>query len=431
MPAPILVQQAYVQSNIGYANIALTSRAPTVGNSLFLICAGYNGGSPVNIPQGGWTLLAFHQDHVFNQTTVLRKTVTDADISGGIGVTYTIANVSDIQTFTLWEISGTPNVTLNHGYDGGHNGTPYVTVNTDRSYDPAHTLRAVFIELDQRGPLRTATPRAWSHVSPTFFFDASYAFHATNVWLIPADSGSPGTVTYDRNIQDPVWLDIAFTNPVPQIIQGAYAQVDRASATLNLPNTPSYGNKLFLLVIGFGARVPTPTGYREHGHYPFYNNNGFTVFTKEINSTSEPRSVTVGPVGDTYMFMLLEMRRVDILLVDGGQSGGGNTSLVTTKSLSLADPSSVRLLIHEWDQRGPTPVTPQGYFNLLGSDTAFVSPTLFPYHGCAIYLVPPSISGVQSLALEGGSAYLPVHLDLIFTGSVAVGRLQRQAIWWD
>jgi hypothetical protein len=190
--------------------------------------------------------------------------------------------------------------------------------------------------------------------------------------------------------------------------QSAFAHSSGGAFSLVLGTTPTVGNLLVLVAVGYSP-PPTPPP-------------GFVTYISDNNTTATNQGVYVGyrivqaGDGQTYTFST-SSNTTSAFLIDTAASGitatlmaGGAASSISTSAL-VADPTtSLRLLIAEWDNTSLYPTnTPVG--GTLWSPTSWYGPIDSYYHGAAVWAIPDTTVGVQTITLSG-PANNSVLLDL-------------------
>lgn len=389
---PYICQSAFAQTT---ASVTLSlPLAPTVGNTLCLIASGFAGS--FTIPSGFSQVVS--NTGTYNQTWLFTKLVTSADASN---YSYTLSGMSDIHMFALLEVSGQPIITSSFGTSSGSNPLTTASLAAKGRYD---TMRLLVYEWDQRGPMPSTAPNNYTQVSPTSFVDPGvYSYHASVIYQIPSTASGVQNLPMSGSCNYPVWMDLSFTAPGPQVIQNDVKTVQDPSIpmTFTLQNNVTPGNFLLMAVYGPDTNYRAPPGFS----VPISGgSSGNTVsYCYKTATASDGNSFSIGCNSGVYDFQLLEISGgAPPASVAKGTCTISGSRITAGSTVISGDASSLLILLFGWRERDLLPTTPKAFFDAEYGRDYFTSSHWAPNNSCNMYFTPPIWNGqAQSLVLSG------------------------------
>jgi hypothetical protein len=222
----------------------------------------------------------------------------------------------------------------------------------------------------------------------------------------------------------------------PSIVQSAFARGSSSSLTATLGSSPTVGNMLLFVLLGdptHGNTSSSPTSPSGVALYDsgFVSNYEQVFFYEREVQSGDGTSWTFTGIQDTTNLAIFEISNFSSTNFSSGACSGINSATLTTGSLaSPADSACLRLLLVTWDNT-VSATTPSGL--PLLSPASWLS-TSNSGHNAAIYEIPSSTTGTQSISGSGNFSYGAIYADLQISATIPVAPHITQTgaeVWGD
>jgi len=208
----------------------------------------------------------------------------------------------------------------------------------------------------------------------------------------------------------------------PVIVHSAFARGNSGSITVTLPTTPTVGNLLVFIIAGWSGTLTPPSGLTvlETDSGVSATNQGTWVYQRVVQSGDGTAWAFSGAT-DYHDIAVFEISGVVSTNIGHGACGGSGTTSITIPSLGAAlDPNALRFIVMEWNEGSPVATNPSGWTLLSPGSGSWQNTSGGTYHGAAIWSVPASLSGTQTITMSIAPT-TPVWVDVqILTTPTAV-----------